>query len=290
MKVALLQSNPGADREANLLMAGDRVRKAAAAGAHVVVLPEMFGFMGPETNRRRLATSLAAGDFQWLASVARQCKVFLIGGSAPEIPTSGQGETFHQGKVWNTHQSFSPEGTVLYTYRKTHLFNLRSASGNTEFRESDWYNPGKVPEQGFRIESDTSVWHALTLICYDLRFPEIFRLPAFLNDPIDVVFLPAAFTYRTGQAHWEVLLRARAIENQCYVVACNQTGYFKGSAAGQAKRNFGHSMVVSPWGEVVAAAGEEEGLLFAELSLEEVSRVRTMLPALQNRRIGCNGD
>jgi nitrilase len=182
-------------------------------------------------------------------------------------------------KVYNTHQSFDPDGKAIFTYRKTHLFNLKSSDGVLEFRESDSFLPGAPPERLFDVTCGARVWKALTLICYDLRFPEIFRMQHFRTAPPEVVFLPSAFTHRTGKAHWEVLVRARAIENQCYIVACNQTGYFDGGL----RRNYGHSIVVSPWGEVILDMGEPEGIGMVDLSHEDVFRCRDQLPALRNR-------
>lgn len=281
MKLALLQTNPQDDRQANLERAADLIQEAATSGAEVIVLPEMFSYMGPDEQRLAEASEIGAGDFAWLAGLARQHGVVLVGGSVGERPLQdAHSDSNARRRVFNTHQTFGASGSVLYTYRKLHLFNLRSASGGqSEFRESDWCRPGEAPKSCFEIQVHGETWKALTLICYDLRFPEIFRHAALRNTPPEIVFLPSAFTHRTGKSHWEVLVRARAIENQCYVAACNQTGSFNG---GQ-KRNYGHSMVVSPWGEIVSACGESEGILYADVSLEEVHRIRKMLPSLDNR-------
>ena len=281
MKVALVQTNPQDNWKDNLLRAAGFIAEAAQSGAQVVVLPEMFSFMGSESERLALASPLEKGDFAWLSGVARYYGVVLVGGSAGEsvIDHDAHGSQHLTERIFNTHQTFAADGSVLFTYRKVHLFNLRAADGSSEFRESSWCRRGEAPSSGFDVVVGTELWRALTLICYDLRFPEIFRVPVLRSAPPDVVFLPAAFTYRTGKDHWEVLLRARAIENQCFVVACNQTGTF----AGGTKRHYGHSMVVSPWGNILLQCGEDEGVGYAELDLAEIRRVRDTLPALQNR-------
>ena len=282
MRVFVVQTNPQEDKTKNVAQAFSLVRIAAQQGAEIVVLPEMFSFMGADADRFQNADFLGQGVFAELADLAKTCGIYLVGGSHGERPVQGSEAQLASRKIHNTSQTFSPAGEVVATYRKVHLFNLRSRSGQSEFKEADHYLAGQPPQSTFELKGKGQVWQALTLICYDLRFPEIFRQETMLQKPPDVVFLPAAFTYRTGLAHWEVLLRARAIENHCYIVACNQTGFF----AGGQKRNFGHSLVVSPWGEIKLNACEDVGTWGCEIDLQEVAAARAQIPALENRVVG----
>jgi predicted amidohydrolase len=211
--------------------------------------------------------------FQFLGNLAQEHGVFLIGGSHAE--TSSQ-----KNRVYNTCECYSPNGTLINRYRKIHLFNLYAENGEKLFCESDAFEAGSHLSP-FLIQLPAEEWRALTAICYDLRFPEVFRANHTKENPLDVIFLPAAFTHQTGKDHWEILLRARAIENQCYVVACNQTGLFLNGT----KRNYGHSMVVSPWGDIVSQSNEDVGILYANISTQEISAARKKLPAIFNRML-----
>lgn len=277
MKLALVQTNPQRDLDRNMREVEASVRGASQQGAQVVVIPEMFAFMGEDTERIARASRLGEGVFQRLSHLAQQASVYLVGGSHGEVPPSSESDQ----RIFNTHQTYAPDGSVVSTYRKVHLFNLVSRSGQQEFREADVFQPGAVPDGIFSVEMGGVSWRCLTLICYDLRFPEIFRRPVWRAEPPDVIFLPAAFTKRTGQAHWEPLLRARAIENQCFVVACNQTGSFCDGR----RVNYGHSMVIAPWGEVLLDMGDAEGLALIDLDLHRVAEARSQIPSLKNRVI-----
>jgi nitrilase len=237
-----------------------------------VVLPEMFSFMGTDAERLATADSLNSGAFELLANLAKEHKIDLIGGSHSEIsPTPN--------KVYNTCVSFNSLGEAVSVYRKIHLFNLWGPQGEKLFCESDVFEPGDKLAP-FNLCANGENWHALPAICYDVRFPEVFRPLSSDEKPFDIIFLPAAFTHQTGHAHWELLVRARAVENQCFVVACNQTGTFLNGT----KRNWGHSMIVDPWGEVVATMQEETGILWADISRESIVATRQKLPAWRNRR------
>jgi len=289
VRVALCQLNPQDDKQANLRRAFDAVAESARRGAEVVVLPEMFSFMGADSERFVHADLLGQGVFADLATAAALHNIALIGGSTGErtlsdvqrddIPIDAPAPHL----IYNTSQSFGPDGAVLNTYRKAHLFSLRNENNlvSPEFREADWCLAGEPPRSCFDLHCSGQVWRALVLICFDLRFPEIFRMPELRRTPPDIVFIPAAFTYRTGRDHWEILLRARAIENQCYIVACNQTGTFCTGS----KRNYGHSMVISPWGEVLQDLGEDDQVAIIEIDLDRVRTVRAQLPALASRLI-----
>jgi predicted amidohydrolase len=272
-KVACIQTNPQTDVLANLREVAARVAEAAREGARVVVLPEMFTYMGSEQGRLASADALGEGVFARLAELARTNGVCLVAGSHAEKANT-------PGKVFNTAVTYSPQGDVVSAYRKIHLFNLRDGGGKPLYCESDVFARGDSIE-GFALSVEGVGARALTAVCYDLRFPEIFRDAGgrLKKERFDVVFLPAAFTHQTGQDHWEVLLRARAIENQCWFVACNQTGFHSEGR----KRNYGNSLVVDPWGRVTARLGEEAGILMTEIDLALVQDARTRLPALADR-------
>jgi predicted amidohydrolase len=275
-KVACIQTNPQADMQANLAEVGELVARAAREGARVVVLPEMFSYMGNEKGRLATSDAMGKGVFARLSALARSAGVHLVAGSHAETAAA-------PGRVYNTAVTLAPDGNTVSVYRKIHLFNLRDSEGKPLYCESETFEQGDaISAYDIRLEGeDGGTLRCLTAICYDLRFPEAFRdaRGALRREAFDVVFLPAAFTHQTGQDHWEVLLRARAIENQCWVVACNQTGFHSEGR----KRNYGNSLVVDPWGRVVARLGEEVGLLMAEIDTAAIKDARVRLPALADR-------
>jgi predicted amidohydrolase len=273
MRIACIQLNPQNDVQGNLSVAQKLIREAASQDAKIIVLPEMFAFMGTDAERLRIADEAGAGVFSEIAKLAKELSVHIIGGSHAQVSKN-------QERVFNTCEVYSPEGSLLNRYQKIHLFNLYATNGEKLFCESDAFLAGNATAP-FSITSEGETWNSLVGICYDLRFPEFFRPEEAKAKPLDIIFLPAAFTHQTGKDHWEVLVRARAIENQCFVVACNQTGTFlKGT-----KRNYGHSMVVSPWGEIVASFNEDVGILYAELNKTGIGQARTKLPAVFNRML-----
>jgi deaminated glutathione amidase len=275
MLISCIQMNPQNDLKKNLNLALKLVSEAAKAGAEIVVLPEMFTYMGEENLRKHTKNKMGEGVFEELKTAARELSINLVAGSHSEeikdIPN----------KIYNTCVTFNKKGEIISTYRKQHLFNLKDKNGNPLYCESDSFEPGNSP-QGYTIDTNEGLWNALNIICYDLRFPEIIRHNVTKKiKPYDIVFVPAAFTWQTGKDHWEILLRARAIENQCYIVACNQTGsFFNGK-----KKNYGNSMVIDPWGQIVAKMGEECGILSTEIHKELIDDSRTRLPALSDRKI-----
>lgn len=273
MKISCLQTNPNSDVSLNLGQIENLLSHSLRAESEpgVLVLPEVFAVMGSDELRRENAHPLGEGMFKTLAQWARSSKNYLVAGS--------HGETSPQpAKVFNTACAFSPEGALLNVYRKVHLFNLRDPHGAPLYCESDVFEAG-ADTSTFNISCGTETWNCMTIICYDLRFPEIVRREIDRSGPIDILFVPAAFTHQTGKDHWEVLLRARAIENQCYVVACNQTGFHSEGK----KRNWGHSMVIDPWGKVIGSLEEEVGVLSAHIEKEAIVSARMRLPALQDR-------
>ncbi|NBW80254.1 carbon-nitrogen hydrolase family protein [bacterium] len=273
MKIRCLQTNPGADAGENLRQLENMLASLIPQQgiANIAVLPEVFAVMGGDELRLKSANHLGDGIFKNLSRWAKEYKHFIVGGTHAEIADG-------KNKVYNTATVFSSEGSLLDVYRKIHLFNLKDANGNPLYCESDVFEQGKETST-FNISSANEKWHCMNIVCYDLRFPEIVRREISRSGAIDVLFVTAAFTHQTGKDHWEVLLRARAIENQCWVVACNQTGFHTEGR----KRNWGHSMVIDPWGQIVAQLSEEVGVLEATINKEAVLSARGKLPALQDR-------
>ncbi len=273
MKIAAVQmvSTPSVDR--NVAAARRLVGEAAAAGAKLVALPEYFCFLG-RSDRDKLAIAERAGDGpiqRELAAIAREHAVWLIGGTLP-LRLDGDAATDSVDRVMNANLVFSPRGELAARYDKMHLFAYDN--GRERYDEGRTLQPGRTP-----AAFDADGWRVGLSVCYDLRFPELYR--ALAKPPCDLLSVPSAFTYTTGSAHWEVLLRARAIENQCYVLAAAQGGTHENG-----RRTFGHSLVVDPWGVVVACRSDEgEGFVVAAMERERIADVRRQLPALEHRLV-----
>ena len=264
MLIAALQtvSTPRVDE--NLDHARRLIEQAAAAGARLVGLPEYFCLMG-HSDRDKLALAEAPGDGPiqaMLSEAARSHGIWIIGGTLPLRTGSPE-------LALNASCVFAPDGTLAARYDKMHLF--RYDNGRENFDEGRVLQAGSEP-----VTFDADGLRVGLSICYDLRFPELYR--AMMSPPCDLLAVPAAFTHTTGLAHWELLLRARAVENQCYVIAPAQGGLHENG-----RRTFGHSLVVDPWGEIVACRDEGEGVVTAELSRERIASVRSQLPALEHR-------
>jgi len=263
---AAVQMSAGSDKERNLERAEHLVRQAAERGATLVVLPEMFNWRGRKAAQEQAAEDLGGMTLSRMKQLARELELFLVAGSITErIPGDA--------KAYNTSVLLSPDGTMLGCYRKIHLFDVEIA-GKVSARESD----AKVA--GSEVTCVPTAAGTIGLsVCYDLRFPELYRKLAALG--ATVVTIPSAFTYPTGEAHWEVLLRARAIENQAFVIA---PGQFGPNLHGFS--DYGNSMVVDPWGRVLARASDNgEEVIVARLDFEELAKVRRELPSLRHRRI-----
>jgi nitrilase len=266
MKVAAVQMVSAPDWPTNRAAAERLVRQAAEAGAGLVLLPEYFCLIGhADRDKLELAEAAGHGPIQdFLAALAAELGIWLVGGT---LPVRGAAE----GRVLNRSVVFAPDGHVAGHYDKVHLFAFDNG------RES--YDEGRVLEAGREpVALQAGPLRVGLSVCYDLRFPEFYR--AMMRPPCDVICVPAAFTHTTGEAHWALLLRARAVENQCYVLASAQ-----GGTHANGRRTWGHSMVVGPWGEVLDELPEGEGFVMAEIEPKRLDSVRTQLPALRHRKL-----
>jgi deaminated glutathione amidase len=262
MRAAAVQLNSTSDKARNLETAERLVRAAAADGADLVALPEKWNLLAAGEGLLEGAEALDGPSLTAARGWARELGVHLLAGSVAE---RGDG-----GKAFNTSVLVGPDGVDLATYRKIHLFDVDA--GGVSYRESAHEQPGEE-----LVTAPLGELTAGLTICYDLRFPELFRILALRGARLLTV--PSAFTLATGRDHWEVLLRARAIENQAFVIAPNQVG-----TAPPHYESYGHSAIVDPWGTVLAGAPDEECFVAAELDLAEQERVRESLPSLANRR------
>ena len=262
---AAIQLAAGSDRAANLDTASALARAAAARGAELIALPEMFIWRGTPDGESDAAEPVPGPTTERLAALARELGVILVGGSLLErVP----GER----KAYNTCTVYGRDGAMLARYRKVHLFDVDIA-GHVTHRESDTRLPGDTT-----VTVPTDLGMLGLSVCYDLRFPELYRRLATAG--AEIICVPSAFTFPTGAHHWEILLRARAIENQAYVLAPNQIG--RGASGLQ---DFGHSMIVDPWGTPIARASNQPMAIMAEIDRDYLARVRRELPSLQHRAI-----
>ena len=273
LRVACVQLNTCADTAESVRVAGALVEEAAAAGARFVALPETWAFKGRRDGIMASAEAVDGPSNAALAELAARLGIFVLTGSHYEPSPEPD-------RVYNTSVLLGPDGAVLATYRKVHLFD--AVAGAAVYRESSYLTPGS---EVVTAEIDVAPTGPVTLglsICYDLRFPELFRALALAG--AQVLCVPAAFTAYTGAAHWEALLRARAIENGCFVIAPDQVGeHLPGRAC------YGHSLIVDPWGEVLAELPDGVGICVADLDLRRVAEVRAQIPSLQDRRPGTYG-
>jgi deaminated glutathione amidase len=268
MRVALCQMRSGEDVDANLALAERLLQEAADSEADLAALPEVFTYLGTSAGRADAAEPVPGPTTERLAAVARNRGMWVLGGSV--IESDGE-------RRFATSVLLDRDGELVATYRKIHLFDV-DLPGQPPFRESATYTSGDQ-----LVTHETDVGRVGLSICYDVRFPELYR--GLMVMGAEVMFVPAQFQYETGKDHWEVLLRGRAIENQCFVVAPGQWGTF--GDPDKARRSYGNSMVVDPWGRVLVRAPEEgDGVWFADLDMTELRRVRQVLPVLQHRRLG----
>ena len=268
LSAAVIQLNSQSDVKENLARARAEVKNAARAGAKLVVLPENFAFMGEEDDKRAIAEDLSNGPIAgFLKETAKEEGIFLIGGGMPE-------KSPDPARPFNTSAMAGPNGEIVASYRKVHLFDV-DLPDDTQALESRATNSGEPKD--LRVSDVLGVKVGMT-ICYDLRFPEEYRILVDLGARI--VTVPAAFTFMTGKDHWHALLRARAIENQVFVLAAAQHGKHP-----RGRTTYGKSIIVDPWGDVLAQAGEGIGFAISRLDFAYQDRVRAGLPCLAHRRI-----
>jgi predicted amidohydrolase len=270
MKIAAVQmvSTPRVD--ANLARARALCEEAARRGAELIALPEYFCLMGlREQDKLAIAEPEGDGPIQrHLAETARALGVWLVGGTLPLVVPGDPQHAFNASLV------FDPQGRQVARYDKIHLF--RFDDGERRYDEAVSLCAGTRPVAWQAQPRNGALLRVGLSVCYDLRFPELYRQLS--TPPLDLIIVPAAFTYPTGEAHWELLLRARAVENQCHVLASAQGGTHENG-----RRTWGHSMVIDPWGRVLDVLPEGEGVVVAELDRAAAQRIRTQLPALEHR-------
>lgn len=264
IKAAAIQMDSQHDKAENLQVADSLIREAKNEGANLAVLPEYFNFIGEEEEEEANAENMQNGEtVQFLSELAKELNIWLQGGSILEV-------TDEKGKYYNTTLMFNPKGEVVAKYRKIHLFDADMSNGPS-FLESNTKKAGNeiVTVDGLNTKMGLS-------ICFDLRFPELYRLQALRG--AEVFLLSAEYTLHTGKDHWEMLLRARAIENQVYIVAAGQIGNKPGF------QSYGKSMIVDPWGTILATSPDKVGLILATIDLAYLRQIRTELPSLRNRQ------
>src|SRR5262245_15516787 len=259
----------GPDRGDNLARATALIREAARRGARLALLPQVFAWRGPRDDEAAAAEPVPGPTTAALGSLARELGLYLCAGSLLER-VAGEARTF------NTSCLFDPAGTLVARYRKIHLFDV-DLPGRVTVCESATRAPGQEV-----VVRATPLGTLGLSVCYDLRFPELYR--ALVGAGAEVLLVPSAFTFPTGAAHWEVLCRARAVENQCYLIAADQTG-----KSPHGFLDYGDSLIVDPWGRVLARASEGDAVVTAEIDLAYLERVRRELPSLRHRRLPGDG-
>jgi predicted amidohydrolase len=261
---AAVQMTASSSKEENLAKAETFVRLAAERGASVVVLPEVFAWRGPRAEEPTQIEPIPGPTSERLRELARRHAIYLLAGSFLEKS--------EEARAYNSSLLVSPEGDILAHYRKIHLFDV-DIPGQVRVKESDTKKPGQEV-----VTCKTPLGVFGLSVCYDLRFPELYRQLA--EKGAEVMFVPSAFTFPTGAAHWEPLLRARAIENQVYIIAPNQIGKNTHGFA-----DYGNSMIIDPWGKVIARAADKECFITAEIDRDYLEKVRRELPCLAHRRL-----
>jgi predicted amidohydrolase len=273
LRVAAVQTNSHDDVPANLRQCDELLARAAEEGARLAVLPECFAFLGAEGEAAAHAERLGDLDAPIQSALhgwARRWKMTIVAGGFPEA--SGD-----PARPFNSSVVFDPAGRITATYRKIHLFDVDLADG-TSHRESAGTKAGQEP-----VVADVDGVGVGLSICYDLRFPELFR--AEVQGGADVLTVPAAFTLHTGRDHWHALLRARAIENQCWVIAAGQWGRHRRRGEPSNRVSYGHSLIVDPWGTITADCSDGVGLVVATIDAARVRHARSSVPCLAHRRL-----
>jgi predicted amidohydrolase len=264
ISAAVIQLNAGSDKSQNIKNATKLIKRAAYKGAQLIALPEVFSWRGSRKEIQHNCEPIPGPTSKKMAELAASLKIFLLCGSI--IETNPQ-----SSKPFNTSILLNHRGKIIACYRKLHLFKVHMV-GKATIDEKSTYSAGsevKIARTPFGKVGFT--------ICYDLRFPELYRTLA--DKGALVIFVPSAFTFETGKAHWEVLLRARAIENQVYIIAPNQCGKDPSG-----NKNYGHSMIVDPWGSIITQCSNGEKIIYGELNLDYLKKVRKKLPSLHHKR------
>lgn len=275
LKIAAIQLNSQPDLIESIDRCYSVIKTAAKSGANLIALPENFAFMGDEIQKQQKGAEISESVLDVIPKWSKEYNVAILAGGFP-VPASN-------GKVYNQSLICDATGTIVSSYNKIHLFDVSLSSDET-YRESNTVEAGELKpivstlstdQLGINTHQPFKVNLGMT-ICYDLRFPELFR--ELTNLGAEIIFVPAAFTQPTGEAHWEVLLRARAIENSLFIVAPAQTGVH-----GSKRKTHGHAMIINPWGNVLSDAGSEPGFAMATIDLNLLSEVRQKLPSIHHR-------
>ncbi len=263
MKIALIQSKVLGSTFENIAAAKVKVAEAKRSGAKLAVLPEMFSCPYQTDLFRPNAFREGSDKYKAIQDIAVENSIYLVAGTVPEISKDS--------KVYNTSYAFSPDGSLIAKHRKAHLFDI-DVEGGISFKESETLSPGT------NITVFETEYAKIGLcICYDIRFPELSKL--MVDKGAEIIIVPAAFNMTTGPAHWELTFRARALDNQVYTIGCAPARDLSASY-----HSYGNSIVCSPWGEVVARLDEKEGILYADIDLDYIKKVRSELPLLKHRR------
>lgn len=267
--LAAIQMASSPSVSGNLLEAGRLIETAATQGAKLIVLPENFALMGlEETDKLAIAETEGTGAIQdFMAKTAERHKVWLVGGTMPIKAASG--------RVRAACLVFNDKGHRVGRYDKIHLFDVSVPGTDESYQESATIEPGEDA-----LVVDTPFGRLGLTVCYDIRFPELYRQMAAVG--MDILAVPSAFTARTGAAHWEILVRARSVENLCYTIAANQGGFHKNG-----RETYGHSMIVDPWGAVMSSLAQGSGVVTAEFDRDRLNKVRAAFPALEHTRLQC---
>ena len=264
---AVVQLTSTSDQRSNMDTAVALIEQAAAAGAVLIATPENTNYLGPHDEKVRRAEPLEGDICGRFSELARRLGVYLLLGSYNE-------KSDEEHRCYNTSVLFRDDGEIISVYRKMHLFDV-DHSDEVRFKESDTTKPGDEP-----AAATTDLGCLGLTICYDMRFPEMYR--ALTDQGAQILTVPSAFTDTTGKAHWYPLLRARAIETQCYVIAPAQHGHHDDQGL---RESYGHSMIVDPWGQVIASASDGPGIALATIDLERVERIRRAMPLAEHRKI-----
>ena len=266
IRVAAVQMSSGQNIDVNLKMAAELIQEGAKLGAQWVALPEMFAYIRQEGEPFPCAQTLTDEIVEFIKERARLHQIWILGGSFPEFA--------EDSRVYNTSFLVDPTGVLAGTYRKMHLFDVDlKPQGGISYKESKSIAPGKSPSC-----VSTPFGKIGLSVCYDLRFPELYR--NYMAEGARFLAVPSAFAPETGRAHWEILLRGRAIENQCFVIAPAQSG-----AHSPTRSSYGHTLLIDPWGSVLAEATRREEVIVADLNLQAQTQIRESLPCLKNRRL-----